>query len=49
MDELEIALHDTVFARRSVNGDVGIIEENHLVGLHKGEVVLVDARRLTVA
>ena len=46
VEEFEIALHDTILARSTVDGDIGIVEPDGLAVEFEGEIVLVDFRRL---
>ena len=41
MEQVEVALHDTVLARSAVDGDIGIVEDHRLAVAHKREVVFV--------
>ena len=49
MDEVEVALHQSVLARGAVNGDVSIVEDHSLAILaDEREVVLVDGGHVAV-
>ena len=48
MQQLEVALHNTVFARCAVYGDVGIVEDYSLAVMHERKVVLVNLGGIAV-
>ena len=43
VQQLKVALHDSVLARGAVNGDVGVVEKHGFAFFHEREVVFVDA------
>ena len=48
MQQVEIALHEPVLARRAVYSDVRVVELDHLAVVNKGEVVLIYLLRTVV-
>ena len=42
VDEVKVALQDTVLARGAMDGDVGVVKTHFLSLVHKREVVTVD-------
>ena len=48
VNQLEVALQDTVLARGAMNGDIGIVEHHQLTILLEREIILVDRCRGTV-